>query len=272
MNKFSLAALLIIVFAIGAMLLAKNGFLTQDPIQVGDRLVEEREPAKPADKRQATSKPLSELLGVSEEEMVIVGDIKRPKRDVEGFKSDPAEYKTKNLYPYPGKSPALDPNQNAEVAGLFSEIQKTKTEGKFDSAKSAYFKPEPFNQTEFESNPQAYLQKVRPGRVFYPAQPGADVAPLVSNSKPFHTVLQGETVLIEVEASAGAPISFYTPDIGSFSNGLKSITKAADENGLATAAYTAGPGTQGLMRILAASPVHSGQLRYRVNVMLPENN
>ena len=67
------------------------------------------------------------------------------------------------------------------------------------------------------------------------------------------------------------PVTFYTPHVGHFDNLLTTYSVAADDEGIATATYMAGPGSLGIVDILAASPVHSGQLQFRVKVELPDS-
>ena len=66
-------------------------------------------------------------------------------------------------------------------------------------------------------------------------------------------------MLIRVKADENAPVSFYHAGVGRFENELKSVTVAADENGIAEVRFAASPGTKGLNTILAASPLHSQQ-------------
>ena len=81
-----------------------------------------------------------------------------------------------------------------------------------------------------------------------------------------------EKVLLEAKAEPGAPVTFYTPQVVEFSNRLTTQSVEAAEDGIARATFTATAGTQGLVDILAASPLNSGQLRYRVRVSLPAQN
>lgn len=135
---------------------------------------------------------------------------------------------------------------------------------------SALFEPEPFDREAYEQDPESWLNEIRPGRVFQPAQPGEDVVLIAGRSPVFQQVLQGERVNLEVEIEPGAPVTFYTPQVGEFPNRLTTHSVAADDQGIARTTYLAGPGTLGVIDIMAASPVHSGQVRFKVRVSLPD--
>ena len=132
---------------------------------------------------------------------------------------------------------------------------------------------EPFDRAAYEASPNEYLNKIRPARVFDPAQPGQDVTPLEQISPGLQSVLQGEQVVLKVKATPGSPVAFYTPQVGWFTeNLLTSVTVKADETGIARVTFKAGPGSIGLVDVLAASPVHSRQLQFRIKVDLPRKN
>ncbi len=255
------------VIVVGVVLTGvKNGwFETSQPLV--------KSPPPPADvakeiAAEAKGKSLAEALGVGEDELKSVGGIKRPARDLNfDTASTTATESPKSPLPSPGHAPFLKGNENIQVAGLVQELSVPKGP---DAAKSTFFKPEEFDLAAYQQNPGQYLNKIRPGRVFYPAQPGPNVKPLESKTKPFQSVLQGDKVILKVKADPGNPVSFYTPGVGEFDNRLSSFSTQAADDGIATAIYTAGPGTIGLQNILAASPVHSGQIRFRINVSLSD--
>ena len=219
---------------------------------------------------RAQHPPLSESLGVGESDFVEVGGVKRPKRDVafdKAAKTPPVS--EKSIFPHPGNAPAVGKDANPDVAALHAELAR---ENPNPAAISNLFAPEPFDAKVYAADKEAWLKQVRPGRVFQSAQPGPEVEPIESSSGTFQNVVQGEKVLLEVKASPGSPVTFYTPQVGEFSNRLTTQSVETAEDGIARATYTATAGTQGLVDILAASPVHSGQLRYRVRVSLPTQN
>ncbi len=219
---------------------------------------------------QVTRQPLSAALGVAEQDMVEVGGVQRPKRDLDfAAKSDEAvsDEPTKSLFPHAGNAPAIPKDANVQVAGLYEELAQVEPPL---AARSSLFPPEPFDQVAYDADKQAWLDKIRPGRAFEPAQPGPDVVPIATPSQAFQNVVQGDKVILEAKVSPGSMVTFYTPAVGEFDNRLTTHSVAADDAGIAKTVYTAGPGTLGLIDIVAASPVHSGQLRFKVRVSLPE--
>jgi hypothetical protein len=267
--------LLLLVAAISGGLFERNP--QRNPIVLS-------EPSSQENKRQlATAPKLSQALGIDESELVEVGGIKRPKRDiafansarqqgvdgdhpaVEG-ESKPDEF-TKSLLAHPGQVPLVPADANEQVSQLYQEL---KSENPPLAARSAMFEAEQFDRAAYEADPAAYLKRIRPGRVFEPAQPGADVKRIETRSPMFHHVLQGEKVVFEVAADPGMPVTFYTPQVGEFENRLTTYSVAANTEGIARAVYLVGSGSMGIVDVLAASPVHSGQLQFKVRVSLAE--
>ena len=83
-------------------------------------------------------------------------------------------------------------------------------------------------------------------------------------------MIQGEKVILNAKVEPGAPVTFYTPQVGEFENRLTTQSVAANEEGVAAVTYTATEGTLGIVNIMAASPANSGRLNFRVNVSLPD--
>ncbi|WP_246146324.1 hypothetical protein [Rubripirellula lacrimiformis] len=79
----------------------------------------------------------------------------------------------------------------------------------------------------------------------------------------------GESVRLQLKTQAAMPATFTSFDNGVFSNGLTSITVKADKDGVATANFRASSGTAGEINIIAASPVATERVVYRVNVVSP---
>lgn len=129
---------------------------------------------------------------------------------------------------------------------------------------------EPFDPVRYQQAPEEYLDTVEPGRVFETAQPGPDVPVLKRIGRPFSRVLQGETVSLKAKTEPGAPVSFASARLGEFQNRLTAITVSANEEGIAEARFTATPGTQGDIDIMAASPVTSGQIHFYILVDIPD--
>lgn len=135
---------------------------------------------------------------------------------------------------------------------------------------SAMIVPNKFDSKGFATNPTSYLNTVEPGRVWQSAQPAKGVAQAIPISPEYVEVLQGQPVVLTVKAIPNAPVTFTSFDLGAFSNGLTSITVAADREGIAIAPFTGTPGTYNECNILAASPLASGQVKFVVNVIVPE--
>lgn len=267
MNRFHIVLALLILAAIGVLVLAGSGFFSVDnqlgQVELGEVDIDQL--------NERNDQSLAKSLGVDEIELVEVGGVKRPARDMKFGEATTKWDGTKIPSPIPnsGSSPFLKGDENEQVAGLVKELKQINSP---PSASSTFFKPSDFDKKKYEQNPQEYLDQIRPGRVFYPAQPGPNVIPIEAKTKPFHTLIQGESVVLNVQASPGSPVSFYTPNNGEFENRLTSFSAAADKDGIARAVYKAGPGTSGIVNILAASPVHSGQLSFHVNVKLPNSD
>ena len=300
---------LVLVAGIAVLAITRpGGFSGKQEMSEVERQQKEREQA--AQKPIADSKAeLAKQLGISEDDLELVGGVWRPKRDIQFDRSvkatgsedsdkpqSVADFLPKT--PQPGIAPRLKGDENAQVAGLLAEIRGNNQEdvaattqetapqtndrrvgdqslqpGDNPRVVSSWFKPEAFDREAYLANPEAYLNLIRPSRVFDPAQPGEDVVPLEPISNGFHEILQGEQVVLKVQAEAGMPVAFYTPQVGHFTeNQLKSVTVKADDEGIATATFNAATGSMGVVDVMAASPVHSRQLQFRVNVLLPEQN
>lgn len=195
-----------------------------------------------------------------------IGGVYRPATDVRLGKDRPGKRDDMgNQLPDQGFSPAVKPDANPQVASVAKALKDRTNPARF----SSFVKATPFDAKQYASDPQSYLGVVEPGRVFQPAQPGPDVKRLVRASGRYHRIAQGETVTLAVKSQAKAPVTFTSFDLGSFENQLTSITVQADDNGLAQAPFTATRGTIDDIRILAASPVNSGQAEFTVNVSVP---
>lgn len=173
--------------------------------------------------------------------------------------------KTSGLGKRIGNSPRVDWDANPATRA----VSKALEEDNDPSLVSSFIAPEPFDRESYEANPEEYLAIAPPGRIWQAADSGEGVTRIQKASTGYQSVVQGDTVTLKVNAEPGMPVTFYTPDLGEFPNRLKSITVAADEEGVAETQYTATTGTYGEVGILASSPVHSGQARFLVNVNLP---
>lgn len=164
-----------------------------------------------------------------------------------------------------GLSPPVDPNSNPQTKAVFAALKSRENPERF----SSFVQPQPFDAAAYEVDPDAYLSVVEPGRVFQSAEPGPDVRRINAASSLHENVTQGDQIPLVVKAVAGAPVTFTSFNLGHFENQLTSTTVRAAESGEARALFTAAKGTIDDIRILASSPVTSGQVTFVVNVKLP---
>lgn len=195
-----------------------------------------------------------------------IGGILRPKTDM----IDGARRESKPNYPNPlerwGRVPAVDPERNRSTR-LVAEAAK---QGNHPERLSLFSRPQPFNQEQFEEDPQPYLQVIEPARIMQTARVNPDVTPIKRRGSYFKAMIQGETITLKAEVQPKMPVTFYAPGVGQFQNSLSTITVQADETGAAEVQFTAVQGTAGDIDVLAASPVHSHQVRYLIRVEIPE--
>ncbi len=126
-----------------------------------------------------------------------------------------------------------------------------------------------FDRESYLRDPKAYLKKVDPDRIFDQADPASGASYLTSPQKArFEQVATGKTVALQITAEPGMPVSWDSPYGGAFTESNRnSVTVAADENGLATVHWLATEGTTGDAEVLAASPVHAGQVRFVLEIL-----
>jgi hypothetical protein len=129
--------------------------------------------------------------------------------------------------------------------------------------------PRPFDKTGYDSNPQAYLDVIEPGRCFQTANTsGHDGIPqLRAVSSPIPHAMAGDTVVLVVKGEAFGPITFTAFDGGVFAeNGLGSVTVRADIHGYAPVHFTAPSNARGHLAVLAGSPLAVGTERFFVDL------
>lgn len=196
----------------------------------------------------------------------LVGGIRRPASDFRSRRrvEETVNQEPKNPYPY-GTVAALRPDANPQVQSAFkalttdTQLQRT----------GPMFKPGPFDRKAYEADPKSYLDLHEPGRIFQSAQPGEDVSVIKPVGARNHRIKQGEAIRLAVKTEAGMPVTFTSFDLGTFSNGLASITVAANQEGVAEATFSGSSGTVGLLNILAASPVAAERVKFSVFVIPP---
>lgn len=211
---------------------------------------------------------------------ILAGGVERPGSDL--AKRDPDESASKDealgvgtIYDY-GKTPPVAIDANEQVAlvaeatrtggyperltvAVGSKSAKQYDPGRFDSSSDRYD----------EAYRTKYLMSPEPGRVWHPAQPGPGVRRIEPLMPTFVKVDQGEEIELRVGGEPGHPVTFTSFDLGRFENQLTTITVVTDDQGVAEAIFVGPPGTADDVRIMAASPVTSGQVRLTVHVVGP---
>jgi hypothetical protein len=120
-------------------------------------------------------------------------------------------------------------------------------------------RPTAFDLAAYRASPAAYLDVIEPGRAMAPADAGVGVPPIRLIGADHRLVAALSTVPLSVRVPPQAPVTFTSLDRGAFENDLTAITVQADDDGVATARFTATAGTNAEVRILVASPMASGQ-------------
>ncbi|MEM6472465.1 MAG: hypothetical protein AAF802_23085 [Planctomycetota bacterium] len=157
----------------------------------------------------------------------------------------------------------LDPASSPQVAEVFDAIQS----GESPELTGPMMQAPAFDLDTYRQNPEAYLSRVVPGRVFHSAQPSEETPRLETQSEFRHAMRKGESIRLRLLTEPTMPVSFMTMDLGTFSNGLTAITVSANEEGVAEAIFTASAGSSRKTKILAASPVTSGRVRYDITIV-----
>ena len=200
---------------------------------------------------------------------VVSGGVERPASDLPQEKDEVPE---EGAFVDVGTTPAIPPDANEQVALVVEAV----TTGRHPERLSpTIVSKTPFDREAYQSDPEmraSYLRTPEPGRVFTPAQPAPGTPRIRLACNPYAQINQGESIVLRVQGVPGMPVTFTSFDLGEFENRLTTITVEADESGFAHAPFTAPPGTFGPVRIMAASPVTSGQVRLTVNVAVPEQD
>jgi len=164
-----------------------------------------------------------------------------------------------------GVAPSIAASANANAASV-AEAART---GKHSERLSPLMAPSPFNAAAFATNPQAYFDVIEPGRVFQNAEPGLGVPVLEVQGTASREISVGGSCVLSVVTAPKAPVTFTTVDLGTFPNGLTSISVQADDKGIASTTYTASGGVIAAVNILAGSPLASDQVNFHVVVTNP---
>lgn len=158
-----------------------------------------------------------------------------------------------------------------EIKEQFRQQKKSQQEAKKNGGNperlfSVAVSGKPFDFAEFKEDPSGYLSVVEPGRVWQTAQPGGDVSQIARVSPAYTRLANGESVVLQVRVEPTAPVTFTNFDQGLFANGLKSVTVRAGQDGIAKATFTSPGSVNARVRILAGSPVNSGQANFRIQL------
>ena len=261
--KWILAAVVCVAIVIGATVLRQNQ--DEKPVAGPDISVgKDSESQRP----DIETPSLSEALGVSEDDMIEVGGVKRPKRDLsENDSVDLLAARDEYLRSLrsAGKTEAVNKDANAQVAKLHSELEGKE---RVPQSQSILFSDEAFDREAYLRDPTEYLGEIRPSRSIQSHEPGPEVTPIKALGSLYNEIVQGESVILQVEAEPEMPVTFHA-QLGQFDNKLKTISVASSKDGIAKAVYKSVSGVRGNVRISAASPVHSNKLSYLVRVSLP---
>jgi hypothetical protein len=200
------------------------------------------------------------------EDYVEVGGIKRPKRDVERQVKSATD--VNSSLPKAGIVPRIPKNENASTRSVAEAFDNPELAHRL----SAMIPPPPFDLDKYRESPEEYQNTIEPGRVNQYLPYSEEVAPIRRVSTYFQEVLQGETVVLEAKVNEDYPVTFYSNRLGMFQNKLPTITVAPDDQGIARAEFLVSKGTRDEVEVLAASPMHSGQARFLVKVVLPKDS
>ena len=206
---------------------------------------------------------------------VIVGGVKRKISEVRSLrKKRHADQKTskdsdsvRDPFDY-GTTKPVPADLNPQVESVVEAI-RTK---QYPERLSVLMRPKKFDAVAYMKDPEKYINTIEPGRVFQPAQPGPGVPRIRPVSRFFHNVIQGgPPAVLKVKVTPGSPVTFTSFDLGEFQNRLTSITVKADKQGLAQTKFYGTSGTIADVNILAASPATAGQVKFIVNIKLPDD-
>jgi hypothetical protein len=165
-----------------------------------------------------------------------------------------------------GVIPPVKADANPQVKAVVEAIRKKEHPERV----SVLMRGKAFDAKAYKADPKQYLETVEPGRVFQTAQPGPGVPHLAPVGDRLTRITQGQTTKLRVRAPAGSPVSFTSFDTGRFENLLTAITVPANAQGIAEVTFEATPGTIEDVNILAGSPMAASQVKFVVNVQMPD--
>ena len=196
---------------------------------------------------------------------VKIGDVWRPPTDVKPVRSRDHSANRRSEIDW-GTSTPVAFEENANTKSLKEAVGKKDLAYRF----SSMLPPPKFDRVAYQKDPQKYIDEVAPGRINQVLPASKDTVPIKRDGRYISRLIQGESVQLKAKVEPGMPVTFHSPKLGNFQNKLTSVTVRADENGAATATYTASGGTRGEIDIRAASPVHSDHARWVIEVVHPQ--
>lgn len=221
-------------------------------------------------------------MTIARNRTIEIGGITRPESDVSYRRAwrragvrvgpDPATAPRENLNMTLGvvvcaKTPRLQLGVNPQMDSVIEAIET----GNYPERLSAMHAAHRFDVAAWKADPEGYLNDhylrvAEPGRIYDVKQPGKGVPVLSSEGSAYAELREGEAVRLAAKTAPGAPVTFTNFANGVFQNGLATITVVADKKGVAEATYTGltGPAQAD---IVAGSPMASGTVRYRIEVL-----
>ena len=180
---------------------------------------------------------------------------------------DPENEKIHNPY---GETPYVKVDATPQTKSLAAIVASGQDLGRL----SALGQVDGFDVEKYRNDPKyrmAYLETPISARVFSPAQPGDGVDHIERVSPKSMRILQGEVVLLKVKTQPKMPVTFSSFNLGRFHGSqLTTTTVEADDKGVALAKFEAPTGTAGDVNVIAAGPTTTGQVKFLINVTLPQ--
>jgi len=172
---------------------------------------------------------------------------------------DPDQPLAHDNHPYMVFADDPDPRVQSVVTALRS--------GEHPERIDYHVAPAPFDPAAWARDPQAYLDRVEPGRAFQVAF-DPELPALSAIGASWHQVTVGETLTVAVQATPGAPVSWLSPAGGLFTEtGLNALTTRADAEGVARVTWYAVPGTIDQAVVVVGSPLLRHQVHFNINVV-----
>jgi hypothetical protein len=152
----------------------------------------------------------------------------------------------------PGKSTPLKLNSEAAKKSAEALLRRSHPE-----RLSVMSKSKPYDHEGFLTDSSLYLSEAIPSRAFE-TSPSSDSPQLKALSPYMTEAIQGDFVTLIIQATPNSAVSFFSPDLGSFSNGLTSMSVQANSSGVASLDFKLSAGTYGRCNIVCASPLSKG--------------